>query len=424
MKLLTILAVILGVACMAMFYSGNAHAEDALGECIAACKAPSGVLNPDGKNCNSMTGQAQVGCNFECWCLCTAACDLGGGASPQDMLAEYSEDASVIVGKAIPAGDFHVLAGIQNLQKLFVKIIGSYPGQTEATITLDQALFKIPMSKILISRAPSGCMEGDFDIGEYLLVDTNNVEYDPTVQADKDIIFTDLPTATEEAVEVFGERVYGIDLVPNSNACTLAPGYCDATKVPVTGPGDVCFEEIAFPAPGLNQIDCSLCDPDSCVDTTDPAWFPHGGYPANSCSTCITANEPGCCVRYVDIIEVGEECFLPDNTPIDCSLVSTTGNLDNEDDWGMKACELGDTWEEIGGVSTQVTFLSDCPIDQLKGASDELTDWRASVSAAITAATVSLTRQLFDEGRVVDENHVPYTYQETVECGYDQNINF
>jgi hypothetical protein len=429
MKLLTIVAVIIGVVCMAMFYAGNAHAEVSFGQCMAACKLPASAENPDGRDCKGKTKHERAGCNNECWCQCSPDCVIEGGSLASRLAANPL--CSTVTGKAIAAGAFNVCMSLTDFQTVNLEVTGDYPEQPQASISLNQGMFQIPMRGVSIFRDPDGCFfEEDLEPRvEVNLVGADDTLYDPADEAVMDLI---LAPTSEDAGQAFVESLYAVSLNRNSNACPyLNPDQCNCDKEPIIAPVDRCLRRLEM-YPHWEEVDCSVCLPDSCMDTT---WLPGGGYPSNGCSDYVPGGppegelcdpflntvNPGCCYRHISAEIVGYECTLPDLTVIACEDCSFEDH-DDDDDYGEDACNIGDLTEIIDGVPTQTVFADDCVWYQMMGSSDNLNEWRQSVSAMIGTASTSIVKQMFDEGRVMDQNLVPYGYQEAVDCMADDFI--
>lgn len=422
MKPLSIMAAVLSVICIVAFYAGeaNALATDNWSEvtkCMAAYKKA---------NCKDLTGEARAVCNHTAWCNCfPEGC---GGASDGEVCLDRAlrEDPGTTVagGVALPNDHFIATLGIdENANWLtHLKVMGNFRGKPAIDpIICDFVPFMANIGKLIIREDPEklGCpimedVEGVLDVA-YLDVD-GITEYDPV--EDEEILYTDaIPEIGQLAFEDQAidcvERLTTLSLVLNSNPCPEGM-VCGCTEETVMSYEDLCttYNSLGYliTVP-CDEENCFLGIWQYCTPTQDPYCQPG----PDSCDRWLA----GCCRERTDTPVYTQVCHDSEGVLIACSACDFTGLYDDDFDYGFDACDVTED-VIVDGVVT--IHHADCPYEMAKLLTNDQKEWISTLSGQIPSMLAAKTRQLMNDGYVVDDSieHAAWLFNDVMNCLFEE----
>ena len=119
---------------------------------------------------------------------------------------------------------------------------------------------------------------------------------------------------------------------------------------------------------------------------------------------------------------ISEECFDSGGESIACASCDFSGNYDNDDDYGMDACDYPDGLVENGVLTID---HANCPFEMAKLLTDGQKEWISTFSAQISSMLASQARDLINKGYVVDDSlsHATWDLQTVLNCGLGEGID-
>jgi len=390
----------MSVVCMMSFYGARADAAgntDPLGQCISACKA---------EHCMSLIADQRVMCNNECWCQCTGLCQIGKICL--DGILKEDTQADIVGGVANDDGKYFSLAmGIKKPTDasadwgFHLKVNGNFPGMPASEIVCDIFPYAMDVRKLGIAHEliydyntgtniPGTCptMSDQSEVDDVFLVvknpDGTTIRLDP--DDDYDMLMDDF---FEENVETCVERLTGLAIKANSNACPEGLICCND-----------CHADEVMPLPENGVCESPF------VLSADWDW--------GNCYYSGSYIYPPCCiVQKCTNIETGLR--IPQG---ECS--DTSGLFDADDDYGFDACD----YDEEGVIVPEGIVLTDCPFVQLKGFTPDRIEWILTAFTQIIPELPHMVRDLVDSGFVIDETEAPYTMDVITDCLIDEVNDF